>query len=61
MEKQTSGSTNLKAYSQVIEPVRFYNNAIVQLQTQMDQAKIMVGFILLSIFVSKPNFFEVDG
>lgn len=45
MEKDELGSgssSSNRSYSQVIESVRFYENAILQLQTQLDQAEIMV-------------------
>lgn len=38
-----SGTSTNKSYSNVIESVRFYENAIQQLQTQIDEAKIMVS------------------
>jgi hypothetical protein len=39
----SSSNNSTKSYSSVIESVRFYENAIQQLQTQIDEAKIMVS------------------
>lgn len=38
-----NSNNSSKSYSNVIESVRFYENAIQQLETQIDQAKIMVS------------------
>lgn len=51
MFNNSSNNPSKASYSNVIESVRFYENAIQELQAQIDQAKIMVRRMLSSLMI----------